>query len=113
MTTLHLHQAAPPSLSAWLRRLLPDNLLLLIARLGIGAVFFLSGRTKVQGFMTIKPSTYELFRSESAALRAYRDTAEIYPKGLYPQDAAVIAFHMREIDRTLHELQSLAVTIDR
>ena len=66
MTTLHLHDAAPPSLGAWLRRLLPDNLLLLIARLGIGAVFFLSGRTKVQGFMTIKASTYELFRSEYA-----------------------------------------------
>ncbi|WP_343730480.1 DoxX family protein [Duganella sp.] len=66
MTTLHLDDAAPPGLSAWLHRLLPDNLLLLIARLGIGAVFFLSGRTKVQGLMTIKASTYELFRSEYA-----------------------------------------------
>jgi len=43
-----------------------DNLLLLIARCGIAAVFFLSGRTKVTGFMTLKPATYELFRSEYA-----------------------------------------------
>jgi uncharacterized protein (TIGR02284 family) len=55
----------------------------------------------------------ELFNHESAALRAYRDTAEVFPKGLYPQDASVIAFHAREIERTLHELQSLAVSIDR
>lgn len=40
--------------------------LLLVARLGIAAVFFLSGRTKVTGLLTIKPSTYELFRFEYA-----------------------------------------------
>jgi putative oxidoreductase len=66
MSPLKLHDATQPGLSAWLRRALPDNLLLLIARLGIGAVFFLSGRTKVEGFLTIKPSTYDLFRSEYA-----------------------------------------------
>lgn len=43
-----------------------DSLLLLVARVGIAAVFFLSGRTKVTGFMTLKPSTYELFRTEYA-----------------------------------------------
>lgn len=43
-----------------------DNVLLLVARIGIAAVFFLSGRTKVTGFMTLKPSTYELFRTEYA-----------------------------------------------
>ena len=47
-------------------RLLPQSLLLLVARAGIAAVFFLSARTKVDGFMTIKPSTFELFRSEYA-----------------------------------------------
>lgn len=66
MTMRLLQDAPPPRLTDWLRRLLPDDLLLLIARLGIGAVFFLSGRTKVEGFLTIKPSTYELFRSEYA-----------------------------------------------
>lgn len=49
-----------------LRSVLPNALLLLIARLGIASVFFLSGRTKVEGLLTIKPSTYELFRSEYA-----------------------------------------------
>lgn len=49
-----------------LQRYVSDNLLLLIARVGIAAVFFLSGRTKVTGFMTLKPSTYELFRTEYA-----------------------------------------------
>ena len=49
-----------------LQRALPPALLLLVARVGIAAVFFLSGRTKVQGLLTIKPSTYALFRSEYA-----------------------------------------------
>jgi len=46
--------------------LLPDALLLLVARLGIAAIFFLSGRTKVEGIITITDSTYELFRTEYA-----------------------------------------------
>lgn len=46
--------------------LLPDELLLLVARLGIAAIFFLSGRTKVEGIITITDSTYELFRTEYA-----------------------------------------------
>ncbi|MFY1664049.1 DoxX family protein [Pseudomonas sp. Pseu.R1] len=51
---------------ALLNKGIGDNLLLLIARLGIASVFFLSGRTKVEGLLTITPSTYELFRSEYA-----------------------------------------------
>lgn len=46
--------------------LLPDALLLLVARLGIAAIFFLSGRTKVDGIITITDSTFELFRTEYA-----------------------------------------------
>lgn len=49
-----------------LQRLLGDNLLCLVARFGIASVFFLSGRTKVEGLLTITPSTYELFRTEYA-----------------------------------------------
>jgi putative oxidoreductase len=49
-----------------LQRALPPALLLLVARFGIAAIFFLSGRTKVQGLLTIKASTYTLFRSEYA-----------------------------------------------
>ena len=47
-------------------RLLPEALLLLIARLGIAAIFWLSGRTKVEGALTITDTTYELFRTEYA-----------------------------------------------
>ncbi|MGE8368530.1 DoxX family protein [Cupriavidus sp.] len=43
-----------------------DGALLLVARLGISSVFFLSGRTKVEGLLTIKASTYALFASEYA-----------------------------------------------
>lgn len=41
-----------------------DSLLVLVARLSIAAIFFMSGRTKVSGFLTVTPSTYELFRTE-------------------------------------------------
>lgn len=47
-------------------RLLPESLLLLVARLGVAAIFFLSGRTKVEGVLTLTPSTYDLFREEYA-----------------------------------------------
>lgn len=49
-----------------IQRLLPEALLLLVARVAIAAVFFLSGHTKVTGFLELKPSTYTLFRSEYA-----------------------------------------------
>jgi len=43
---------------------LGDAFLCLVARVGIAATFFLSGRTKVEGLLSITPSTYELFRTE-------------------------------------------------
>jgi len=55
---------ADRSASNWLSRVLPEPLLLLVARFGIAAVFFQSGRTKVEGFLTIKPSTYDLFATD-------------------------------------------------
>jgi putative oxidoreductase len=58
--------AAATTVAAGWSRVLPDALLLLLARLGIASVFFLSGRTKVEGLLTIKPSTYDLFASEYA-----------------------------------------------
>lgn len=45
-------------------RLLPETVLLLVARLGIAAVFFQSGRTKVDGWLTITDSTYYLFETD-------------------------------------------------
>jgi len=55
--------AAAPAV---LKRLLPEALLLMVARVGIASVFFISGRTKVTGFLELKQSTYTLFRSEYA-----------------------------------------------
>lgn len=46
--------------------LVPDAFLLLVARLGIAGVFFMSGRTKVDGIIHITDGTYELFRTEYA-----------------------------------------------
>lgn len=64
-----------------------DSLLVLVARLSIAAIFLMSGRTKVSGFLTITPSTYELFRTEyslpfiSAELAAHLAT---YSEHLFP-----------------------------
>jgi putative oxidoreductase len=44
----------------------PESLFLLVCRFGIGAIFFLSGRTKVDGILTLKDSTYSLFEYEYA-----------------------------------------------
>ena len=48
------------------RKLLPLDLLLLVQRFGIAAVFFMSGRTKiVEGsWLTIDDSAFELFRTD-------------------------------------------------
>ena len=47
-----------------LTRALPHGLLALVMRIGIASVFFLSGRTKVDGLLTVNESAYELFRTE-------------------------------------------------
>lgn len=52
------------ALHALAARLLPPSVQLLAARLGIAAIFFLSGRTKVEGWFTLKNSTIDLFRYE-------------------------------------------------
>lgn len=44
--------------------LLPMWLLLLIQRCAIASIFFISGRTKVEGWFSITDSAFELFRSE-------------------------------------------------
>ncbi|NWA03639.1 DoxX family protein [Pseudomonas gingeri] len=75
------------AVSAGLGRLLPESLLLLVARVGIASVFFLSGRTKVEGLLTLKPSTYVLFRSEYALPLIPSDLAAhlaTYAEHLFP-----------------------------
>ncbi|MDE2133841.1 MAG: DoxX family protein [Alphaproteobacteria bacterium] len=48
----------------WLERVSYDTLLATPARIFIAVTFFLSGRTKVDGFLTLKLSTYYLFQYE-------------------------------------------------
>lgn len=49
--------------AAYLDRL-PGSILLLVARLGVAGVFFMSGRTKVDGILHITDSTYSLFETD-------------------------------------------------
>ena len=87
-------QAAAPAWRAPLeliastaRTLLPSSLLLLIQRVGIASIFFMSGRTKVDGLITVNDTAFELFRSEYALplvkpeLAAYAAT---YSEHLFP-----------------------------
>lgn len=43
---------------------LPEWFLALLLRLGVAAPFFMSGRTKVEGWLTLSPSTHYLFAEE-------------------------------------------------
>ena len=45
-------------------KVLTEDVLALVARLGVAAIFFQSGRTKVDGLLHIKDSTYSLFETE-------------------------------------------------
>ena len=47
-------------------RLFPPSLLLLVQRLGIAAVFFMSGRTKIADgtWLTLSDGAFELFRTD-------------------------------------------------
>ena len=47
-----------------IERALPVDVLTVIVRVAIAAVFFLSGRTKVEGLLTITDSTYFMFAEE-------------------------------------------------
>jgi putative oxidoreductase len=67
--------------------LLPPSPLLLVQRLGIAAVFFMSGRTKVDGWLTVNDSAFELFRSEYALPLVNPETAAYaatYSEHLFP-----------------------------
>lgn len=67
----HVHTNAPTvgiytKMVTLVQRMLPPSLLLLVARLGIAAIFFLSGRTKVEGWFTLTDSTFYLFETDYA-----------------------------------------------
>ena len=55
-----LYNAAAERLSM----LINDTLLALAARMALAAIFFLSGRTKVDGLLTVNDSAYALFRDD-------------------------------------------------
>lgn len=48
----------------WLERWIGHDLLALVSRMALAALFFLSGRTKVTGLLTVSDGTYALFREE-------------------------------------------------
>ncbi len=48
----------------WLTGVISHGLLALAARVAVGAIFFLSGRTKVDGILTVNDSAYTLFRED-------------------------------------------------
>lgn len=67
MTDNVAHTAVRPALAFipdLIARLLPASVISLIIRVAIAAVFFLSGRTKVEGLLDITDSTYSLFATE-------------------------------------------------
>jgi putative oxidoreductase len=67
MTDTVAHAAVRPALAFipdLIARLLPASVISLIIRVAIAAVFFLSGRTKVEGLLNITDSTYSLFATE-------------------------------------------------
>jgi putative oxidoreductase len=67
--------------------LLPRSALLLVQRLGIAGIFFFSGRTKVDGLLTVNDTAFELFRTDYALplvkpeIAAYAAT---YSEHLFP-----------------------------
>lgn len=69
------------------KSILPASALLLVQRLGIAGVFLLSGRTKVDGLISVNDSAFELFRYEYALplippdIAAYAAT---YSEHLFP-----------------------------
>ncbi len=67
MTDIVASTAVRPALSFipdLIARLLPAPVVSLIIRVAIAAIFFLSGRTKVEGLLDITDSTYSLFATE-------------------------------------------------
>lgn len=66
---------------------IPTDFYLLVSRLGIGAVFFESGRTKVDGLLHITDGTFSLFETEYAAVPLPSHLAAhlaVYAEHLFP-----------------------------
>jgi putative oxidoreductase len=89
-----------------------DGLLLLGARIALAAIFFQSGRTKVDGVLTITDGTYALFRDEykvpllppdvAAHLATYAEHAlpALLVLGLFTRAAAFGLLGMTAVSQT-------------
>ncbi len=90
-------------------RTLRPSLILLVQRVGIGAVFFQSGRTKVEGLFTVPQTTFDLFETEYAlplldphmAAYAAASAEHVFPillfLGLYTRGAALALLGMTAV----------------
>ena len=104
-TFARLHNRATRALE----RVLPDDALALAARIGIGSIFWLSGRTKVDGTLRVTDGAVELFRDEfklpliapelAAYLAAYAE--HVFPlllvAGLFTRGAALALLGMTAV----------------
>ncbi|MCL6264625.1 DoxX family protein [Craterilacuibacter sp. RT1T] len=64
LTLIQRGQARYRDLAQGSSRLITPSLIALAARVGIAATFFLSGRTKVEGWLSVSDSALLLFRDE-------------------------------------------------
>jgi putative oxidoreductase len=92
-----------------LQRAISHDALAVVARVSIAAIFFQSGRTKVDGFLTLKEGTYELFRTEyrlplippdiAAHISAYVETfvPMLLVAGLLTRPAAAVLLAMTTV----------------
>lgn len=64
VTTTTVPSSAWERLTQRLGTLVPHDLLALVDRVAIGAIFWLSGRTKVDGWLHVTDGAIELFRTE-------------------------------------------------
>ena len=61
---VHLLRGCYNATAVRLEHWVAHDLLALVARVASAAIFFLSGRTKVEGWLTVTPGAVELFRGE-------------------------------------------------
>lgn len=66
MNTMAEAPHATHPLSNKLERWISHDLIALASRIGIGAIFWISGRTKVEGWLTLTDTTFLLFREDYA-----------------------------------------------
>lgn len=83
-------------------RALPLDLILLVQRIGIAAIFFQSGRTKVEGLFTLSESTFFLFENDYAGVPLLAPVQAAY--------AATIAEHVFPILLVLGLFTRLSAT---